>query len=502
MKIVYTIIGIAIGAGILSEAKAQDYELTERRNPWNAGSNVTGILTDSTTASYAELYGKSGHGDFRDYYEAKETLNAGAQAKSITHLKHYSLTGSFSFDHLSGKEMSGSMFIRPGFYPVDLLEFTPGRKELQRYTFMGGIATDLNAHWRIGGKIDFGSANYAKRKDVRHTNYRLELSASPSVMYHSGDWSIGASYLFSKNSESVSAEVIGTTETSYYAFLDKGLMYGAYETWDGSGIHLSESGINGFPVKELSHGGALQMQWKSLYADIEYTHASGTIGEKETIWFKFPTHRINSHLSYRLIRGKREHFLRLHLSWARQVNNEQVLGSETNNGITTTYVYGSNRIFERDFLSIHPEYEFTSPRQEIRAGLTFTSLKRQATQMYPYVFAETMRQGRAYAMGTFHLKRVDLKAGAGFSTGHFTEENRTMDTDMEAGEPPYRLTEYYQLQNEYATATRIDARLGMRYNFPLGIYVEAEAEYAHGFNLDYIAGANRWNESVKVGYYF
>lgn len=160
---------------------------------------------------------------------------------------------------------------------------------------MGGIAADIDSRWRVGGKIDFTSANYSKRKDVRHTNYRLELSVAPSVMYHSGDWSIGFSYLFNKNSESVSAEVIGSTEASYYAFLDKGLMYGAYETWDGSGIHLNESGVSGFPVKELSHGGALQLQWKAFYGDIEYLRSSGSAGEKETIWFKFPADRIQSH---------------------------------------------------------------------------------------------------------------------------------------------------------------------------------------------------------------
>ena len=48
-------------------------------------------------------------------------------------------------------------------------------------------------------------------------------------------------------------------------------MYGAYEAWDGSGIHLSESGVNGFPIKELSNGGALQLQWKGFYGDAEYT---------------------------------------------------------------------------------------------------------------------------------------------------------------------------------------------------------------------------------------
>lgn len=150
--------------------------------------------------------------------------------------------------------MSGSMFIQPGFYPVDILEFTPGRKDLQRYAFMGGIASDIAPNWRLGGKIDFAASNYSKRKDLRHTNYRLDLKVAPSVMYHSGDLAIGFSYMFSKNSESIKAEVIGTTENSYNAFLDKGLMYGAYEAWDGSGIHLSESGINGFPIKELSNG--------------------------------------------------------------------------------------------------------------------------------------------------------------------------------------------------------------------------------------------------------
>ena len=284
---------------IVSGISAQTYDIVERRNSWNAGANVTGIMMENTNTSYAELYGSNNQGDFRNSYEASKTWSAGATAKSITHLKDYSLIGSFSFDHTSGKDMSGSMFIHPGFYPVDILEFTPGRKDLQTYSFMGGIATNLNPNWRLGGKIDFASANYSKRKDVRHTNYRLDLQVAPGIMYHSGELAIGLSYIFGKNSESVKAEVIGTAESLYNAFLDKGLMYGAYETWNGSGIHLSESGINGFPIKELSHGGALQFQWKGFYGDIEYTHSSGSAGERETIWFKFPTDRITSHISYR-----------------------------------------------------------------------------------------------------------------------------------------------------------------------------------------------------------
>ena len=487
---------------IVYGVSAQTYDIIERRNSWNAGENVTGIRMDSISSSYAELYGKNNHGDFYHSYEAEKSWNAGAIAKSITHLKGYSLTGSFSFNHTSGKDMSGSMFIQPGFYPVDILEFTPGRKNLQRYAFMGGIASDIAPNWRLGGKIDFAASNYSKRKDLRHTNYRLDLKVAPSVMYHSGDLAIGFSYMFSKNSESVKAEVIGTTENSYNAFLDKGLMYGAYEAWDSSGIHLSESGINGFPIKELSNGGALQLQWKRFYGDIEYTYSSGSAGERDAIWFKFPTHRIASHLSYHFKQGKKEHFLRLNLQWSHLVNNENVINKETVNGITTTYINGSNRIFERDAFSVHPEYEFISPRTEVRLGTHISTFKRLTTQMYPYVASEKMLCTQTYVSSVFHIGKFDLKAAASFAIGNSTEKSRVITTDTEPGDPPYRLTDYYNLQNEYATAPQATLRLGLRYHFNHGIYAEVQGSYTRGFNLHYIDGSSRWNETIKLGYTF
>ena len=420
---------------IVYGVSAQTYDIIERRNSWNTGKNVTGIRMDSISSSYAELYGKNNHGDFHHSYEAEKSWNAGAIAKSITHLKGYSLTGSFSFDHTSGKDMSGSMFIQPGFYPVDILEFTPGRKDLQRYAFMGGIASDIAPNWRLGGKIDFAASNYSKRKDLRHTNYRLDLKVAPSVMYHSGDLAIGFSYMFSKNSESVKAEVIGTTENSYNAFLDKGLMYGAYEAWDGSGIHLSESGINGFPIKELSNGGALQLQWKRFYGDIEYTYSSGSAGE-------------------------------------------------------------------RDAFSVHPEYEFISPRTEVRLGTHISTFKRLTTQMYPYVASEKMLCTQTYVSSVFHIGKFDLKAAASFAIGNSTEKSRVITTDTEPGDPPYRLTDYYNLQNEYATAPQATLRLGLRYHFNHGIYAEVQGSYTRGFNLHYIDGSSRWNETIKLGYTF
>lgn len=66
---------------LTSGVSAQTYDIIERRNSWNAGTNVTGIMMDSISASYAELYGKNNHGDFRNYYEAKEAWSAGSGSK-------------------------------------------------------------------------------------------------------------------------------------------------------------------------------------------------------------------------------------------------------------------------------------------------------------------------------------------------------------------------------------------------------------------------------------
>ena len=41
--------------------------------------------------------------------------------------------------------------------------------------------------WRIGGTIDIENENYTKRKDLRHSNYRLDMTFVPSLMWHKGD---------------------------------------------------------------------------------------------------------------------------------------------------------------------------------------------------------------------------------------------------------------------------------------------------------------------------
>ena len=237
--------------GIWTAGAQTTFDRVNGVDPWSWGRNSAGMRTASPVrVSDAEVFGGFGSGGFKASHEASSLWKAGAGARTRVDLQRFSMTGAFSFVQEQGEGMCGSMFIHPGSYPVDVLEFTPGRKTLQTYSISGGIAVPLDDRWTLGGRFDFESGNYSKRKDIRHTNYRLDMTVAPSVTLSLDGWTIGVSAVFRKTSESIQAEQIGTaTADSYFAFLDKGMIFGSYQVWNGSGIHLAEAGIDVLPSR-------------------------------------------------------------------------------------------------------------------------------------------------------------------------------------------------------------------------------------------------------------
>ncbi len=488
----------------LLPASAENYERVERRNLWNLGRNVTGILRDSITISYAELYSNFESGDYRNFSDASQMWGAGAVAKTISHHESLSMIGSFSYDHTQGEDMCGSMFISPNLYPFDLLEFTPGDKSLQSYNFMGGISSEVNSRLSVGLQGQFGAQNYAKYKDLRHYNYRMELSIVPSISYKLGDATVGASYIYSRNSETVRAQEVGSTAAAYYVLLDKGLMSGAYETWGGTGVHLDESGIDGFPVRENFHGVALQAQWRGIYGEVEYLSGGGEVGEKLTYWFDFPSQSYTARLGYSKLLGERLHLFMVEAQLYRVENYENVIGSNTENGVTTDVIYGSNNIFASEQISINPRYEMMAlSGGNFEVAFGYYQNFARSTQMYPYVDELTTRcyqasvGGMLPICGTFELGGKLL-----FSTGESSDDSYQVTSDIVVGDKPTFLEEYYNIKNEYLTATTLSSSLSLRYNHPRSYYAELGAKYIQPFNLSYIDGDNRWGCTVKIGYKF
>ena len=482
---------------------AQTYERVVRDNFWNGSKNVTGIRQDSIIVSYAEAFGGYEGGEIRDSWEAVQSWKAGARTASIRHMERMSLMGSFSFSQTEGYDMCGSMFIKPGFYPVDVLEFTPGRKTLQTYALDGGISYDLGSNWRIGAMMDFEASNIAKRKDLRHSNWRLDMTVSPGLMYHEGDFAVGVNYLLRKTSENIEAEQVGISETSYYAFLDKGLMYGVYNIWTGSGLHLQDAGVKGFPVKDLSNGAALQMQYKGFFAEAEYMHTTGTIGEKEYIWFLFPGNSVEARLGYRHIGENTRHYARLNFGWNALSVDETILEKVSENGVNTVINHGNNRILSRGSWNIAPEYEFIANNiLEFKAGMDVNMQESISSQMYPYAYTQVLTEASAYMGFMFHIGRFDWSVTGRYDRGWVSENNRQVSENSGVQTAPFRLEDWYNRHMEYRTAQKFCSDIMVRYNFRNGMYLRLDLSSLKGFDIKYIGGSNRLGADLRIGYNF
>lgn len=496
--------GLAASAQTAAEpwSRVKTYEQVLRDNLWNGSQNINGVRQDSISRSYAGFFGKYEGGQMRDTWQAEQSWSAGAATASVQHLDRMSLKGSFSFIQTEGYGMCGSMFIKPGFYPVDVQEFTPGRKTLQTYSFDGGISYDIAPSWRIGAVMDFESSNIAKRKDLRHSNWRLNLTAAPGIMYHSDDFAIGAAYLLRKTSETIEATQIGTSESSYYAFLDKGQMYGVYSIWTGSGLHLDEAGVNDFPVKDFSNGVAVQMQYRDFFAEAEYTHGSGTIGEKEHIWFRFPSDSFKTRLAYRKTTGKANHFARLALVWNGRMLDESILEKVTSGGVSTVINHGSNRIATEKGFNLDPEYEYITDKVEVLAKAHLGIDKDMASQIYPYIHTQNVTTYGANARVKAFTGPWTFTAEAGYCGGRTSEDSWMTDQQTGVQTAPFRLQDWYERQMEFRTAPRLLAGASARYTFARDIYTELSGNWTHGFNLKHLTGADRFCTTLTIGYNF
>jgi len=500
------------------------YDRAVQQNLWNDGRNIAGLRTADTTlaeygtrprwraVSYAELGGRYRQGGFKDLHEGRSSWQAGAVTKTEVHAGKTSMIGAFSFDQTQAQEACGPMFIEPGKWPFDLLEFTPGGRTLQQYAFSGGIARDLSDRWTLGSCTDFRSANYAKRKDLRHTNYALDLTVTPSLLFRPGRRvRLGLSGILGKSTESVKAEQIGSANTeSYYAFLDKGLMYGSYEVWNGSGVHLDEAGVNRFPVTQYRYGGAFQLGWKDLYADVEYLRSEGTVGEKGYTWFRFPGQAWTAQLGYKAVRPGGTHLFRLQYVWKQQILDESVWDKVTEGGITTPQVYDANRVFERRRMAVAPSWQYIGKnRFEMRVVAELSWWKERSSLVYPYTDTDGFGLLDTKADLTWHLGPVDLGLAVRWFDPILTDTEKTIELllpDPLAPSRAYRLTDWYHLRYEYRTAGRIGGDVRIRWNFSVGqvrnLYAEAAGSYLRALSFAYAEGPDRLGGGLKLGYNF
>lgn len=481
---------------------SQNYERTVGRNLWNDGSNIAGIREDSVSVAYAELGGSYTAGGFRNFSDAVSLWSAGASTAAVRHFDRFSLAGSFAFTQIQGDRMCGSMFIEPGKYPFDVLEFTPGTKTRQSYSFSGGMSIDITENLRAGASMEFESQNYSKRKDLRYENYALDMTVRPSLMYRNGNLAVGLTYIFRKSSENPKAEQIGTTVASYDAFFDKGLYYGVNQIWTGSGVHLDEDGVSGLPVSEISNGVALQASWKEFYADFEFDSRSGKAGEKQYIWYRFPGTEMKGRISWKHESSAGTHYLRLSASRLHQDNNETVLEKIAEGGVTTVAEHGYNRLYSRASIDAALRYELVSSDWSAKAGAGVSRFEGLSSAMYPYLEHRLQTIPFVELGGEYRPGQFEFRLNAAASRGFLTEKERSVPQTGSVAGSPYRNEDVMKVGDEFRNALRSSVSLALRYRLKCALYFEADALWTRAYNLKTIDGSDRIAAGIGIGYEF
>ena len=206
---------------------------------------------------------------------------------------------------------------------------------------------------------------------------------------------------------------------------------------------------------------------------------------------------------------------RLEYGWKDLDMNESVLEKVTEGGVTNVINHGSNRILSESRWFLRPEYEYVSDEFDILADMNLEGCHSVSSQMYPYVYRESLVTWSLGAEAKFYLENIDwdfldfyhfrgfeLDAGLRYMDGAVRERRQIVSEDTGVQTEPYRLQEWYDRQMEYATAFSLSMKIGLRYNFWKGLYVSASGEWRCGMGLRHIPGHFRSTAVMSFGYDF
>ena len=233
---------------------------------------------DRKSEGEVTLWGGVEEGRFRPVDAALFQWTAGAQARAVRHGKKVSWTGALSFEQTAGKHQESSLFLEPGYFPMDIVEGSARFVSRQTVRLEGGFLRDFAYEWAAGLKASFKGANQVKRANDRLSALGMEIQLEPLVTYVlDDDAGFVTSYLVQLRTERISMKPSADAAAQSYLFLDKGMRYGAYE-----------DGLGAFPVLEFAHGFNGQYYSPEFAAGGGITWKRGRAGDNAFNRFRFP----------------------------------------------------------------------------------------------------------------------------------------------------------------------------------------------------------------------
>ena len=422
----------------------------------------------------AALWGGVEQGWFRPTYAPTLGWSAGARGDIVRHGANTSWEGKISFEQKTGYNMLSSMFLEPGYFPVDLLEFTSGTKSRETGRLEAGFLTDLGYEWAAGMKASFEAAYAGKKTALNHTALGVDARVEPTLSYvMDDDMVLASAAVFRFRTERITAQQSDGT-----LFLDKGLRYGAFQ--DAAGT---------FPVQEIAYGFSEKLFSEDIDAGLEWTWKRGTAGSTGFGNFHYPGSALSVFYKQTFQADEADHGVRIAYERQRDQLREGVSDAE---GITS--------LSDRQSRSVELGYEVRFLHGAVKSlGLTLDGHRYVERSFTPFYDQTKRNLGTATLSVAFAFGALDLKIDAFAGGGVWRDRGRYRD---ETEDTSYRCTTDWNRLMDYSLAPRAGAGGSLAYRFPGHLFLQIDGKMFHALRETAMGGQNRGIGTLAIGYSF
>jgi hypothetical protein len=469
---------------------------------WLASDNAAGLQhLPAAKISLAEVYFNKGDGEYINFHRSNDSREWGASVKSYYRLSpRVVFYGQISYADFQGRNMGGSVFIDPQQQGLDIVEYADtlaGTKRLERYHLTGAVGVQLSHRLTLGGKVNYRAANYAKFKDLRHTNSFFDMSVTAGLSYRFGKMAeAGANWFYRRNVESLRLDIYGTTDKQYTSLVSFGAFYGRTELFGEDG-YTGESTIT--PDINTYNGGSVQLNLTlsdrtTFFNELSFRQREGYYGKRSTTSVVYAGYG-GDELSWagalsfgnrRLRHQSKVNADRRMLETFENVYRKENLGG----GRMNVVYYGKNKMLDRNTLHLRlthtawldvagdcPAWTFTATAEAYR--------RRQTVSIYPFYRRQTVRSLNAGISAERNIAcgsgTLGVRAGVAYGSGGGVMKNDGVYAPVPPEQRPPKSSESNLLHEyEYLTATRAGGSVGCKYAFPVAfagnLYFRADCE--------------------------
>lgn len=520
-------LALALNVSGQEQRNILDFEYIRSTSPWLNSHNPAGFGS-LPVDRIADVNGtlQKQDGGLIAIEESDDSFEAGASTESFIKISDkFTLHGKLEYKTFKGKNMGGPLLINPSYNPINFYESvdtTTGVKNKEMYTLNGGFSYAFNDRWSLGVEVDYISGDMSKRKDPRTLNVWMDLNTNAGVKFSvSESFSAGASFIYRRTLESIYSKTYGTTDKTYYTFIDYGGFYGSRELLDGTYAYVTLSETR--PMFNSFIGGSIQVEAgkrTKFFNEVTFMKRSGYFGKRSSSSITYTEHSSNIieySGSMMTGRGDNLHKISLDINYeglTNMKNNYKMVTPE--GGSTIIEYFGQNNILSQTELKGALTYsgylgvEYFRPAWEygISAG---GNMRSSVTTIYPWErrCSVTQINARAYGVRNMDFKEnsmLTLGIEGIFATG-FGNPKTDSALASSSSDAPRSMDIYLNRDFEYKTAMHAGGCVVLRYTrfLPgnLAIYLEVKDRFTHLLNKpEFLYGNFRNILETKIGLTF